>query len=380
MRILTLILLLLANLEICAQIYDNSATLTSQIDYSKDTLLLRIDNVNFFKNNEYFGKFAKGYTNIGGFIAPQFEYFPSETSMIKAGIHILTYSGSDRINEAVPILSLTTKLTNDLTLTIGTLNYDKNHKLSEPMFQFDKFYNNNTETGVQFLLNKKWVESDLWLDWENYIFTGDTTQEKFTAGNSTIFKVINKKHSRLSFPVQFTFNHIGGQINESDKKIKTFMNTYAGVFYEYLITPYKRISFEYGNYEFSYNLEEGELPFNKGYATYIRSRFIYKNLSSTIGYWNGHQYYSPIGEPLFFNNSHDKDKNRTDRDIFTGKITYFKRLYPGISFETRFETYYDFNYGKLDYSYTFALYFTQEFFIRKLKSRLLKVPLLSDVY
>ncbi len=358
-------------LQTFGQIYDNRIALSKDDLYAKDSLFLRIKNINFFKNNEYFGKFAKGYTNIGSIIAPMLVYYPSERSIIKAGVQILTYSGEERINKITPIFSFTTKLTEYLQVTIGTLNSDYNHKLSEPMLQFDTFYNKNTEVGIQFRLNKSWIESDMWLNWEDYIFRGDTTQEKFICGNSTVFNIIEKDNYKIRIPAQLTFYHIGGQINESTKGVQTFINSYLALYTEYNFNSKDIVAFEGGKYGSKYQVGEGLVPFKKGHATYLRAMYKRYCFEASIGYWHGNRYYSPVGDLLFSNISfHDPSGSLNHRDMITNKVLYCKELSHGIHFETRFESYMDLNYKNFDYSFTFSLYFAQDFFLKKVKSKI----------
>ena len=79
---------------VSAQLFPPSFYRSAQIDSSLDnTLSFRIENSNFFKNNEYFNDIIQGYTLIGWFINPKLIYYPAKNAKIEAGIHFLKYSG-----------------------------------------------------------------------------------------------------------------------------------------------------------------------------------------------------------------------------------------------------------------------------------------------
>ena len=46
-------------------------------------------------------------------------------------------------------------------------------RYEEPIYDFERFLNNNIENGIQFLWNYDRFYTDLWLDWEQQILQGD---------------------------------------------------------------------------------------------------------------------------------------------------------------------------------------------------------------
>ena len=70
-----------------AQIYPNSFYKDYNIDTNfTNTLNFRIENSNFFKNNEYFNDIIQGQTLIGWFLSPKFTYYPVKNAKIEAGL------------------------------------------------------------------------------------------------------------------------------------------------------------------------------------------------------------------------------------------------------------------------------------------------------
>ena len=57
-------------------------------------LRLHIDNLSFFKDNEWDGEMAKGYTLPGLWIQPTVSYTPLRNVQLQAGLHALLYAGT----------------------------------------------------------------------------------------------------------------------------------------------------------------------------------------------------------------------------------------------------------------------------------------------
>jgi len=211
---------------------DNSLYYTfkniSDSDYNK--LHLSIENCNFLKNNEYFNNFSDGYTLIGYYLKPELEYYPGTKSRITAGIHLLKYSGINKYSQYIPTFSFTHQFSNSYTIIFGTLKGTLNHKLVEPVYKFERYFENNVENGLQFLINTKYFDADIWSDWNKFIFKGETSQEEFVFGLSSQLKLTQAESEiEVSIPIQFIGKHKGGQINISDEKVQTLLNSITGL-------------------------------------------------------------------------------------------------------------------------------------------------------
>ena len=129
-------------------------------------LFLEINNNNFIKNNEYFGDIVEGYTLLGFNITPKFVYYPSSRIKLTTGGNFLSYYGRENEVNASLLLSFQYKLLNKLDFVLGNIYGTVNHKLIDPLFDFERFLTHNTENGVQFIWNSDKIFADLWLDWE----------------------------------------------------------------------------------------------------------------------------------------------------------------------------------------------------------------------
>lgn len=57
-------------------------------------LRLKVDNLSFFKDNEFSGNIMKGYSLPGLWVAPRLTYQPLKNIRLDAGVHALIYHGT----------------------------------------------------------------------------------------------------------------------------------------------------------------------------------------------------------------------------------------------------------------------------------------------
>ena len=70
-------------------------------DYAIDTARVRtlwveLDNLSFFKDNEYTSEFMRGYTLPGLWLQPKAVYYPLKNLKVELGLHALIYSGANK--------------------------------------------------------------------------------------------------------------------------------------------------------------------------------------------------------------------------------------------------------------------------------------------
>ena len=59
-------------------------------------LSVSIDNLNFFKDNEFSGSYMKGYTLPGFWFQGKTIYYPLKNLKLEAGVHLLRYWGANK--------------------------------------------------------------------------------------------------------------------------------------------------------------------------------------------------------------------------------------------------------------------------------------------
>ncbi len=344
-------------------------------DSCSKTLNFRFESSFFFKNNEYFDSFAYGYTGIGVFAKPTLEYYFTPRLKVNAGVYLLKYSGRDKFTQVIPIFSVQYKIAKTLELVMGNIYGTANHQLAEPLFRYDRYFQQHIEYGFQFLLNTATVHSDLWLSWEHYIMVGDTAQEQLLVGNNTLFHIIrHRKGFSLGIPFQMLVAHHGGQLAPPPHKpVSTILNALTGAMLTYRFDAKSSITFEsqFLLYEGLNLPDAGEInaqPFKNGWGSYTTLAYQYRNLHVMAGYWYAQRFISPHGEYLFQSVSEiDHNFSQANRQLLTTKIWFDKTIYRSIKLETRFESYYDLMTHKLDYSYGLYIVMNESFFLTKYK-------------
>lgn len=341
-------------------------------DTCKNNLNLRFESTTFMKNNEYVSKYAEGKTGIGFNAKPTLEYFFNNNTKINIGVYVLKYSGINAFSQSIPILSIQHKLAKGNELILGNIYGNLNHELAEPLYRFDRYYTDNIEYGFQYLHKSKYFETDLWLNWEKFIFSGDPYQEEFLVGNHSKLKLINKSKFKLKGDLQATLCHKGGEIDTYDApSINLFSGAY-GIDMDFI---FKRFKLGISQKRFWYigsNIPTSGPNFqhyNRGKADYITSYLEHKYFDIKAGYWRGEKFISAKGEYLFMNVSEENEDLRKDiRKLFTGKMTFKRIISKNLRLELRTEIYVDLDIPKTP-DYTFGFYFVANelFFLKKLK-------------
>ena len=351
---------LLSNTEVC-----NSCSTELRVDFEATA---------FLKNNEYFKEFVDGYTGIGAFIKPTLSYYFNHNTKAKIGIFMKTYFGTNEVNDIIPVFRIQHQINNNLQVVFGDLFSTLNHNLEEPLFRYDRYYEDPIESGLQFLYKSNNFTSDLWVNWEKFIINGDPDQEEFTIGSTSLIKLFNIKSIEINTPVQLLMNHYGGQIDASSSRKSTNLNGVNGLQIVYNFNERQQFSFEplliwYQNWEFRHNDDPQNL--RSGMAAYLKASYNSPNIYAMLGYWNARNFMAPKGEFLFHSISETNPNFvQRNRELLTSKITYRRSIGQQIKLETGFFTYYDMMISHFDYSFMFFLVLDESFFVTKVKRRL----------
>ena len=346
-------------------ILSTSRIISGQVNEETGTqsgeLSLRIKNVNFVKNNEYFNPIVEGYTLVGYFFHPELVYSPSKKVNLRLGTHILNYAGTEKFSQFRPIFATSLNFSENTSLTLGTLNGSDSHNMLDPHFDGERFYSAYAEDGLQFTTSNNNLFSDTWLSWENFIFIGDSTREIFTAGES--FKYTSPLISesfQLEVPVQLQFKHYGGQISNYTEEVETYFNLATGIRINIDLAG-KRFGqagleyLEFINKELS--ADEDELM-NKGHASWLRLHYTYKSFYLGFAYFKSHNFFAPNGNAIYSSVSHyQEDIIIPDRRILTNYFSLTASPVSDIEVFLGLETYYDINLKRLDHALSLHLNF-----------------------
>jgi hypothetical protein len=366
--------------------------ITEEIVNQSGDLSLRIKNINFFKDNEYFNnitsskfklvsslpgfvdksQWIEGYTLVGFIFQPELVYSPSGKITVRAGVHLLKYSGLKKFSQVKPVISTTVRLLDHTSLTVGTLWGSDRHQLFDPHFNSERLYSDYSEDGFQFITSTDHIFNDNWLSWENFIVKGDSIREIFTVGES--FKYSSSPVADFLYfeiPVQFQFKHYGGQISNFSEHVETYFNFATGlrVNLDIAAKRYGQAGIEYLQF---FNSEFPSKPVSgitSGYASWIRLHYTYKAIYFGLYYWKSHNFFAPNGNPIYGSVIDNMSEYVIpDRKIITSAIflTLMPESYVGL--HLGLESYYDVCLKRMDNAITLHLNFDKLFRLTTLKN------------
>jgi hypothetical protein len=319
---LTVLFAMLIINPVSAQIDENLYRKNYKIDPDKEKeFSVEIDNLSFFKNNEFEGDIVKGYTLPGLWLQGKAVYYPKENIKLEAGFHSLYYHGSrkypsyayldlaewnpdsyQRGVHLLPFVRAQISLSESFDVVLGNIYGGANHGLIEPLYNPELNMIADPEAGLQFLYSSRVMDFDTWVNWESFIFKTDTHQEAFTGGLSMRFKINNPDSRFHTYAIlQGLAQHRGGEINTIyENSVQTFMNGAVGAGLTWNIDHpvFKKANIEVDG--LGYYQQAGTMwPLNDGKALYVSASADIANFRLKTGYLSGKNFISMFGTPLF---------------------------------------------------------------------------------
>ncbi len=338
-----------------AQISDYLYETDYHIDPEKKReLSVELDNISFFKDNEYTGKFTKGYSLPGLWLQPKLVYYPLGNIKLEAGIHALIYHGANKYPSVayqdiaewrgnqyqkgvhvLPYFRAQMALSEHVNIVLGDIYGAANHRLIGPLYNPELNLTCDPEMGLQVLYDSKVLDVDVWVNWQSFIFRDDTHQEAFTVGLSSRIKY-NEPSSRFHFytPLQGVIQHRGGEIDTIYQgSVQTLMNGAIGVggVWNTGHPVFKRVNVEVD--AAGYCQQAGAiLPFDGGYGLYARASADIHDFRVKASYWRCEDFVSLFGNPFYGAVSTVDEGTVFDRPrmVYFG-VEYSKRFAKGFS-------------------------------------------------
>ena len=348
------------------------ATYHPLCDSCAGELAVRLASTSFFKNNEFEGRFADGFTGIGAFAKPVLAYQPSGATRLELGVLGRLYFGQDRVGLTLPIFRVQQRLAPGLELVFGTLYGTLDHGLREPLYRFDRVYLDPLEYGLQFLLRRPRLRGDLWVDWRTFIERADPFQEEFDLGWVGDWAAVDAGAWRLRVPTQLLYRHKGGQVDRSPDPVLSVVNLAGGLALERRLPRGARLVVEPMAYRYlGLNLGERGVnarPFDEGWGAYAQARYEGPRLGGTLGYWRAERFIAPRGELLFLSVSESQPGfARARRELLTGKLSWRRQVSPGVRLVARAEAY--LALGEAHFAHALGLYVLvdERFFVARLR-------------
>lgn len=207
-----------------------------------------LDNISFFKDNEFDGEQAKGYSLPGLWVQPKLLWQPFSFIRLEAGCHALIYNGANKYPcyvyhdigtwkggqyqrgfHILPFFRAQAHLKN-LTFVLGDIYGGANHRVMAPLMNPEINLTQDPEMGFQLLLDLPRYKLDAWINWQSYIFEEDDHQEAFTVGIHQ--KVaLNSQLLTLNWyiPIDILIQHRGGEQDVTDLGVQTITNGAVGL-------------------------------------------------------------------------------------------------------------------------------------------------------
>ena len=331
---------------------------------------LNIGLLGFTRNNEYFNEIADGYTLFGYQLYPSLAYFPAENVRIDAGIYMQKDFGISGYNTIAPTLSVKVKR-GDLNIIFGNLDGSLNHRLIEPLYDFERVLNNRLETGLQAVLEKERLFLDAWINWETMIYPGDSLQEEISGGISLDYRLMQKGKFQINLPIQSVLYHKGGQIDALDVPLVSLMNNAVGVGIKYTLNnnsilkalSSKNFFVHYSDFSF-----EKQQPFENGTGLYLNLDMEFKWFNFLTSYWQGNEFISIKGAPLYQSVSHSfKNPGHTEeqRQLIIFRFLHDLKILDNLYFSTRVEPFIDLQNNTFEFSHGFYVNYRPDFFLFK---------------
>lgn len=364
-------LCLIVSIFALAQNVEEFQSYSALKDSSERKLSFNFEMTSFVKNNEYDNSFTKGFTGIGTFVKPTIQYYFTNSTKVNLGGYFLKYSGVKSFSEVTPIISVQQKINKQFELIIGTLYGALNHKIKEPLYRFDHYYQNNIENGLQLLHKSKHIQSDLWLNWKRFIFQNDPFQEELEGGSVTDFK-FSKKKWIFNFPLQLLMAHKGGQIDSSPNLAISIFNGVTGIEIGRKLNKERSVVLE----PLFYVYQGLDLPltgvnsrlFDSGNAFSLKIKYKGKSVNASLGYWNANKFIAPKGEYLYMSVSENNPTfSQVNRALLTGKINFIKTISESVKLSFRTDAYFDIQNSDLSFSNGLYLIINENFFLKKIR-------------
>jgi len=337
----------------------------AQADSGK--LFLGVNFLGFGKNNEYFDTTIDGYTLFGYQINPYLSYHLARNVRLDAGVYAQKDFGNDEYSEVAPTLSL--KVTNrNFNFVFGTLEGSLNHRLIEPLYDFESVLNSRLENGIQVLWMKDDLFLDMWVDWQNMIYFNDSEPERFAGGISFNKTILQKGKFQVSLPIQLLADHQGGQIDVPGNPVITRYNGAAGLTIESESAGFVN-SFGLKSYMTGFTTSSDQLAYEDGYGIFINPYITTKIGVTLMGsYWYANKFLTIQGGQLYPSVT-DNYPNRVDeiREFFMLRFLYDLKLADGLILTARAEPFYDTYAETIEYSFGVYLNFSDRFFLLNAK-------------
>jgi len=294
-----------------------------------------VEATTFFRNNEYHADYQLGYTLPGWQLTPTVALEHRQVRLV-GGVYNLTLLGAQRYPRGGwydhlphwsgdpdeqgrgvhlrPILSLQYRPNDHITVSMGTLlgaqtvalrgvassTIDQDGSLSLVSLLYDPEYSftRDPAQGAMIQLHYPRFALEALMDWQGFIFPGETHQEAFSALLSTAYRFHSSESWKMQLELQATAHHRAGEIQQMSPPdtLHTYLAGATGVTTQYKYAAQGTV--EGSLHILGSSLRDGKSEPPLGYGFYGRLAWRHKMLRLATDATYGHRYYAPYGGPL----------------------------------------------------------------------------------
>lgn len=323
----------------------------------------------FGKNNEYSNSTVPGYTLFGYQFNPYLAFSVSPHLRLDIGVYLQQDFGNSRYSQISPTFSIKYQKRNHAFI-FGTLEGSLNHRLIEPLYDFERVLNDRIENGVQYLLSKEGFFLDTWVNWQKMIYWNDPQQELFTAGLSLVKSVYKKNTFGIEIPFYLIAQHRGGEIDQSTGRVSTLYNGAVGINILGSGSGHLKNWGMKSSYVF---YKDGSLNpqqlFNDGYGLYVNP-YVTTDYGLTLmaTYWYADEFISPLGGLIYTAyKEHSNIIAESNRSLFMLRLLYDVNLGGAATMTLRAEPFYDTFANAMQYSFGLYLNYYDRFYLLNVK-------------
>ncbi len=327
-------------------------------------LYLGLNTLGFFRNNEYVKTLIDGYTLFGYQFQPFLSYHISPNLRIDAGGYFQKDFGNNNFSTSAPIFSIKWRK-QSYSVIFGNLEGSLNHRLIEPLYDFERVLNNRLETGVQFQFNREDFFVDAWIDWQYMQYWRDTKQEQLVAGLSLQKKILDVGSGSLSIPVQLLTRHQGGQLDQAGLPIQTLFNTAVGINWSQPMSGFVKQLVVNGFYVYDKDITRTRQAYLDGDGFYVNGTLSTRmGLDIMASYWQGREFMAFEGGKIYPSVSYfDPTRIQPSPQLLILRFLYDYRIADHLYLTLRYEPYYDLSFRTFQYSYAIYINYRDRYFL-----------------
>ena len=282
-------------------------------------LVLRIEGMHFFQDNEFSAERIDGYTLPGFFARPRVAWRADSHLTLEAGFHWLHYWGARRypataaydilplhsdtatLLHVMPWMQARLTLADGVQLTLGCLDADDLHSLPLPLYNPEHAFASDPEAGVGLKVDWPWLKADVWTDWRQMIFRRSPWQEHIVSGVTARAPLPLGKGWTLA-PVGYAVvRHEGGEgLADTLAAVQTCSNYGGGL----------RLGREWGRHSLTAEgsalgycgPDRPQMPFRRGFALYASAAYAYnRRLAAELSWWHADSFVPLLGSAHYSN-------------------------------------------------------------------------------